>query len=167
MPGRFLLPLATVAGVVLLGMAPAPAQEPYPPAPPRLSVSTGTVVVGGSVVLTGAGFVPREEIMIGVSTVPLATPGAVLDATADAGGNFTAAVTLTEPGRTTITVTGRTSGISGSVVVTVLAPGETLPETGGSGRSLLRIGGAVLAAGVVLLLVGLLRWRRREHLPPG
>jgi hypothetical protein len=188
MRGRFLIPLAAVAAVALLAMQPAGAQDEYPPEEPLLSVSAGTVVVGGSVVLTGTGFDPGEEIAIEASTSPLAAPqfgtgpeesepvamvpvahttsllaGARAQdtVTADGEGSFTVTVTLTEVGRTTITATGLESGLSASVVVVVVAAADGLPATGSSGWPLLRIGAAVLGLGVVLVLTAAL-WRYRR-----
>jgi hypothetical protein len=189
--GRFLLPLAAVTGVALLSLAPAGAEE-YPPEEPTLTLSAGTVVVGNSVTLTGSGFDPGEEITIGVSYDPAmalrfppdgadeaepiaaalvarSVPAlAALSATADADGDFSATVTLTETGRATITVTGQTSGLSGSVVVTVVADADALPTTGSSAGGLIWTGVALIGGGSFVLLGMLLvrRHRRTETRTP-
>jgi len=183
---RFLLPLAAVTGVALLSLAPASAEE-YPPEEPTLSLSAGTVVVGNSVTLTGSGFDPGEEVAIDVSygpatalrftpdgadqAEPIATalvarsvPAlAALSVTTDADGDFSATVTLTETGRATITVTGQTSGMSGSVVVTVVADADALPTTGSSSGGLIWTGVALIGGGSLLLGTLLVRRHRRTE----
>lgn len=191
MRGRFLLPLAAAAGIALLAMSPAGAAQPYPPAEPVLTVSSGTVVVGETVELTGTGFEPGEEVEIVVSTspfsalqleedapeqsefesgsetiamVPVARSVAAQDSaidTADGDGTIFALVTLNEVGLATITATGLESDLSASVVVTVVAAGDALATTGSDVWRLVRIGGAVIGVGGLLLLATLV-WRPRR-----
>jgi hypothetical protein len=78
----------------------------------------------------------------------------------DGEGAFSTTRTLTEVGQATITATGQESGLSASAVVTVLACGEALPETGSPFLRLVQVGAA--AAGAGALLLGWLVWRRRR-----
>jgi LPXTG-motif cell wall-anchored protein len=131
------------------------------------------VTVGGSVTVTGTGFEPNESVNITVTyraaalghigraahaSLPMARAAVI---TADATGSFTTDVTLTQVGTAVITATGLTSGASASATVTVLPAGAALPITGDNGRTLLilLIGSAVLASGLVLVV--LTRSRRR------
>lgn len=199
MRARFLLAAGIVAGAVLLAISPAAAQ-PYPPEEPVLTVSDTTVVDGDVVVITGTGFEPGEDVLITVTTTPLAAPQIGVDeatqeeiamvpasrslpetaalpevalpaaagdwpfsfvVTADEDGNFTATVKLVKVGIATITATGQESGLSASVVVTVLPDGQKLPKTGSDVWRLVRIGGAGIIIGGILLL-GALAWRARR-----
>jgi LPXTG-motif cell wall-anchored protein len=178
------LPIAALAGAMLLTIEPAIAQdgEPYPPAEPMLTVFPATVIVGDSVTVEGSGFGPGENVQITVSTnaqaapqpqesgsaeliamVPVAAVSAQASqaVTADGGGGFTTPVTLTQVGTATITATSE-SGLSASAVVNVVPSAEGLPETGNATSRLLTVGGGVVALGSALLL-GLLLWRRRDR----
>ena len=134
-----------LAGVLTLsaGTVAAQAAPEYPAAPPAASVSEGTVVPGQAFTFAGNGFTPGEIVDItvvqsspvaggalgslggGVSmsvpmTVQPAAP-ASYEAVAAADGSFSAPVTLDETGTYTLTATGRTSGVSVSQTVKVVA----------------------------------------------
>ena len=184
MYARFLM-LPVVAGAALLASVPAAAQDEYPPAEPVLTVSASTVTVGETVIVNGTGYEANEEIELSLSTQPLAAPQLQRDGAeqadpiaiqlvamqddqngsavgnADADGAFIGEVTPQRVGLATITATGLDSGLSASVVITVLPAGDALPETGTGLWSMLRIGAAVLGAGALLVLISLV-WRRRN-----
>lgn len=63
---RLLIPLA-MATAAAIG-APSIAQaQPYPPTEPVITVNTGTVVVGGTVIVNADGFEPNEEVSVDVT----------------------------------------------------------------------------------------------------
>jgi hypothetical protein len=91
--------------------------------------------------------------------------------TADAAGNFTVTYRPQRPGRYTFTATDETTDQTASVTGTVLPPRPTrpphhggghLPVTGASLSTPVKLGGGLLGAGAVLLLLSL-AWRRRER----
>ena len=134
-----------LAGVLTLsaGTVAAQAAPEYPAAPPAASVSEGTVVPGQAFTFAGNGFTPGEIVDItvvqsspvaggalgslggGVSmSVPMIVQPAApasYEAVAAADGSFSAPVTLDETGTYTLTATGRTSGVSVSQTVKVVA----------------------------------------------
>ncbi|MEO3779316.1 hypothetical protein ABGB16_21215 [Micromonospora sp. B11E3] len=87
----------------------------------------------------------------------------------DANGRFSRVYKPSVTGRLTFTATGRTTDRTASATLTVLPvtqpspsrPGG-LPVTGDSLGTPLAIGGGLVAAGVVLTLVGM-AWRRRDR----
>ena len=172
---RYLVPLAAAALLALVVPAPAKA-VPYPAGTPNLTASPGTVTVGGTVTVTGSGFAPGDTVTISVTYTPTALgprgAGAMVPVayeiplrlaqqvvTPDANGDFTATETLTQVGTATITATSA-SGLTASTSVLVLA-GATLPTTGSGTNYLLvaLVGSAVVAAGVLFLVLA--RSRRR------
>lgn len=139
---------------------PAPPAPPAPPAAPTLTASTGTVAPGGSVTVTGTGFMPGESVAITLHSTPIVLGSAV----ADAGGRVVATVTIPadiEVGDHRIELTGQSSGVTVSVPVEVLASSvadtTTLPATG-------RHTGAEALGGLALVAVGalLVRASRRR-----
>ncbi|SCF17460.1 hypothetical protein GA0074696_3165 [Micromonospora purpureochromogenes] len=187
--------LAVVLAPTAAGAAqPQPAPD-YPPQPPALTASPTTVVVGEVIVLTGTGFGPNEIVDIDVTVAPLAAsvPGqparrsdgstvamaAVaypqpaprhFTAHTNAAGRFIKHYRPTEVGQLTFTATGRESGRTASVTVTVLPKkrhgGGNLPVTGDSMGTPLKVGGGLVGAGAVLML-GSLVWRRRNRFGMG
>ena len=147
---------AALALVVLPGVAaattsaatsPAPSSpaspdpSDYPAQGPLLTVTSGTVKVGGSVTVTGRGFherrshrplrdvrpgKPRARIRRTSRTacgihVPTGVAAATAHAVAASDGEFSAEVPLTQPGNATITATGERSHMSGAATVSVLS----------------------------------------------
>ena len=114
----------------------------YPAQSPLLTVTSGSVKVGGSVTVTGHGFQSGEGIDISVtygpanhalgSGGPVAQPAALTlrhgvgrtvstaHAVAALDGDFSAQVPLTQAGNATITATGEQSHLSGVATVSVL-----------------------------------------------
>jgi len=171
MTSRRLAALTAAAIILILSPVPALALE-YPPPPPTLTVSAGTITVGGSVVVSGR-LGPNDTVTVSVNyggggggSVPEIVPlPAVVVATtsADDAGNFSATVRLTRTGRATITATGSPSGLSASVTVRVLARAGGIPTTGASGERLgtmLAGGAGAVALGALLLWLTLARRRR-------
>ncbi|MEV0157272.1 hypothetical protein AB0H57_26575 [Micromonospora sp. NPDC050686] len=89
----------------------------------------------------------------------------------DAGGGFTFKYRVNRPGVWTFTATGNSSGRRASASVTVIAgppthkpthrPPHHLPVTGSSLGTPIKIGGGLLAAGAVMVLLTM-AWRRRR-----
>ncbi len=140
-----------LAGVALAGLltlsagtvAAQAADGDYVAPPPASSVSTGTVIAGQAVIFSGSGFTPGEIIDITVTMTSPVAGGAIgslgggvsasvpmiiqpaapitLTATADANGAFSTPITLNQTGTYTLTAKGRTSGVTVTQVVKVVA----------------------------------------------
>ncbi|MCM0673938.1 hypothetical protein NCC78_04360 [Micromonospora phytophila] len=160
----------------------------YPPGPATLTVSPATVLVGETVQLVGTGFAPNEFVDISVSITPLAVaapadrarrsngetvamapvsfqraPYTTIEARADGNGSFTVSFTPRRPGKYTFTAVGRSSGKVATAVLTVLKKHQPpLPVTGSSLSTPLKVGGGLVGAGAVLLLMTLV-WRKRQR----
>jgi len=157
------------AGMALVGPS-AFAASPltaYPPTAPTLTVSANSVAVGGSVSLTGNGFLPLSTASVtwtgagaqgvGGKAFGAAAAGFRMGAkslSADASGVVNASVQLMSVGDHTITMAGTAangSAVSLSAVVTVEAAAASasgnLPHTG---APLLEY----MAAGLILVLLG-------------
>ena len=178
--------LLTLAGLIAFASS-AVAAPPYP-APPVVIVNVNVtiIIVNGSVVLSGSGFDPNEGIGITTTygppsglrhTAALAQRGSdqTASTTADANGNVSTEVTLTQVGTATETATGLTSGKVASITVDVRPVGSSLEGSSstsaiagaGSGSasqgsesaaSLASTGANVMApiaVGVVALVLGL------------
>ncbi|MFG1841352.1 hypothetical protein [Micromonospora sp. NPDC049175] len=166
-----------------------PQPPPYPPAAASLTVNRPTIFLGETVVLTGTGFGPNETVDIVVTVAPLAAPAggqaparrsdgstvamvpvayqasAPLTFTAytDAQGRFTKSYKPSVTGHLTFTATGRESGRSASTELRVLHKKQPLPVTGDSIGTPMKLGGGLVGAGAVMLLLTL-AWRRRQRL---
>lgn len=136
------LGLALVGLFAVSGVASA-TPYPAPPGPPAVTVNQTIIVNGGVVIFAGGGFTPGETINITIvynappsglranAALRLAVKAAESQTTtADASGNFSSDVKLTQTGTATITAVGLTSGKTVSLTVTVVAPGSsTTSET--------------------------------------
>lgn len=159
----------------------SPNPSDYPAQSPLLTVTSGTVKVGGSVTVTGRGFTSGEVIDIFVtygpanhalgSGGPVAQPAAfklpgvaqpTAHAVAASDGEFSAQVPLTQPGNATITATGERSHMRVVATVSVLSAASvaaakstkhTLPL---SKIELVAIGLVILAA----LIAAVVAWKR-------
>lgn len=173
---RTIVPLLLAALAVGLPATAASADE-YPPPPPALSATPGTVIAGSTVTVTGINFGPNDLVTLTVSTntnaapapadavyVPVAySAAAQVTVQADANGSFTTFLTLHTPGLATITAVGDPSGRTASTTVRVLPVGKGLPVTGTSTNyaGLALAGSAVAAIGVLLMVLA--RSRRQRH----
>ncbi|MEU7752752.1 hypothetical protein AB0B57_29435 [Micromonospora sp. NPDC049101] len=166
-----------------------PQPPPYPPAAASLTVNRPTIFLGETVVLTGTGFGPNETVDIVVTVAPLAAPAggqaparrsdgstvamaavayqasAPLNftATTNAQGSFSKSYTPSVTGLLTFTATGRESGRTASTELRVLHKKQPLPVTGDSIGTPMKLGGGLVGAGAVMLLLTL-AWRRRQRL---
>ncbi|MFF0251828.1 hypothetical protein ACFYPW_04975 [Micromonospora zamorensis] len=162
---------------------------PYAPQPPALTVNRPTIYLGETVILTGTGFGPNETVDIVVTVTPLAAPAggqaparrsdgstvamapvayqasAPLTFTAytNAQGRFTKSYKPSVTGLLTFTATGRESGRTASTQLRVLPKKQPLPVTGDSIGTPMKLGGGLVGAGAVMLLLTL-AWRRRQRL---
>ncbi|RLP87774.1 MULTISPECIES: hypothetical protein [unclassified Micromonospora] len=165
-----------------------PQPPPYVPAPPSLTVNRPTIFLGETVVLTGTGFGPNETVDIVVSVTPLAAPAAgqaparrsdgstvamapvayqasaplSFTARTNAAGQFTRSYRPSVTGLLTFTATGRESGRTASAELRVLHKKQPLPVTGSSLSTPMKLGGGLVGAGAVMLLLTL-AWRRRQR----
>ncbi|MGC4772800.1 hypothetical protein ACLQ25_27980 [Micromonospora sp. DT44] len=161
---------------------------PYAPQPPALTVNRPTIFLGETVVLTGTGFGPNETVDIAVTVTPIAAPAAgnaparrsdgttvamepvayqasaPLNFTAytDAQGHFTKSYKPSVTGLLTFTATGRESGRTASTELRVLHRKQPLPVTGDSIGTPMKLGGGLVGAGAIMLLLTL-AWRRRQR----
>lgn len=140
---------APVALVVLLTAQPA-AAEPYPAVPPDVAVSESVVEDDGSVIFTGDGFLPGENVNVDLTytssnaagvpgqdsrqdsrqdrparemtvTAYFPVPEAFLrTVVASSDGTFATPVTLTRLGTAVLTALGLTSGATASATVRVV-----------------------------------------------
>ncbi|MEV0214213.1 hypothetical protein [Micromonospora sp. NPDC050695] len=165
-----------------------PQPPPYPPAAASLTVNRPTIFLGETVVLTGTGFGPNETVDIVVSVTPLAAPAAgqaparrsdgttvamapvayqasaplSFTAFTDAQGRFTKSYKPSVTGLLTFTATGRESGRTASTELRVLHKKQPLPVTGDSIGTPMKLGGGLVGAGAIMLLLTL-AWRRRQR----
>ncbi|MFI6236635.1 hypothetical protein ACIBD9_24005 [Micromonospora sp. NPDC050784] len=165
-----------------------PQPPPYPPTNASLTVNRPTIYLGETVVLTGTNFGPNETVDINVTVTPQAAPAggaaparrsdgstvamapvayqasAPLHFTAqtDAQGHFTKSYTPSVTGLLTFTATGRESGRTASTQLRVLHKKQPLPVTGDSLGTPMKLGGGLVGAGAIMLLLTL-AWRRRQR----
>ncbi len=172
------LALVVLPGVAPAATSPAPASSSstdpgdYPAQGPLLTVTSGTVKVGGSVTVTGHGFQGGEVVDLSVtygpashalgSGGPVAQPAAftlrhgvahtVLAAHAVAAmdGDFSAQVPLTQTGNATITATGEQSHMSVAATVSVV-PATTVASTKSTKRTLPLSNTGLLILGLVIV----------------
>ncbi|PZG18495.1 hypothetical protein C1I95_13515 [Micromonospora craterilacus] len=190
--GLAVMAVPTAAGAAQPQPAPTvsdtPQPPPYTPVLASLTVNRPTIYLGESIVLTGRNFVTREWVDIEISRTPLAAPAvgtvrsdgstvamapvafqasAPMSVRADRDGVFTRRYTPSETGLLTFTATGRDSGRTASTELRVLPKKKPhLPVTGSSLDTPMKVGGGLVATGVVLLL-GTMLWRRRNRLGAG
>ncbi|MCQ9163656.1 LPXTG cell wall anchor domain-containing protein [Arthrobacter sp. STN4] len=189
-----------LAGILTLSVGSVAAQaapNDYPAGPPSGSVSVAVVAPGQAFIFSGSGFTPGEAIFVtitlsnpvaggaigsmggGVSASvpiiikPVATPSS-FTTTASSTGTFSVPVELDKTGTYTLTATGKTSGVTVTQTVKVVAaavnpsgnnvagtqPGG-LASTGVDASVLVwsLVGAGALAAGVGTVVVS----RRRSR----
>ncbi|WP_434618291.1 LPXTG cell wall anchor domain-containing protein [Arthrobacter sp. A5] len=176
------LAAVTLAGILTLSagaMAAQAAPDEYPSAP-GATVSAGTVAPGQAVVFSGSGFTPGEIVDITVTMSSPVAGGAIgsvggmsmsvpmiikaapvsLTATAAADGSFSANVPLEQTGTYTLTARGRTSGVTVSQVVKVVAAAGTAADVTGTSADAAAVAGAANGTGLAYTGVdsGVLIW---------
>lgn len=159
------LGLVAVLGLIaanVLSAVPASAAAPYPPggAAP-LSVSTTTPAPGQTITVSAAGFGANEivDLVLHSTPVTLASPRA------DSNGTFSVQVTIPSDvrGVHVLTATGRTTGKTVSITLTIGFP----PPTGGGGglpnTGLMVWGFGIVAAILLVLGTAFLVFGRRRR----
>lgn len=182
----------TITALLLAGVLSifgATAAQAYVP-PATATVSDPVVAPGETFIFSGSGMNPGEPVDIFITNEAPAAAGIGgttggrlgaaqgvivlgatfnLSTTADADGNFSVPVTLSEPGTYTLTATGRISGTQVTAVVTVVAAaadveavatGENLPETGADASLLLWGAAGVGALGLGAASIAVSRRRK-------
>ncbi|MEU8169719.1 hypothetical protein AB0B97_24825 [Micromonospora sp. NPDC049004] len=165
-----------------------PQPPPYAPQPPALTVNRPTIFLGETVILTGTGFGPNETVDHTVTFTPLGAPAAgkapvrrsdgttvamapvayqasaplQFTAFTDAQGHFTKSYKPSVTGLLTFTATGRESGRTATAQLRVLDKKQPLPVTGDSLGTPIKLGGGLVGAGAIMLLLTL-AWRRRQR----
>ncbi|PZF91599.1 hypothetical protein [Micromonospora deserti] len=190
--GLAVVAVPTAAGAAQPQPEPTATQPPPYPQPAALTAPP-VVAPGQTFAVTGTGFLPGEQVRIVVSfesAVPVAAPlpgqarrsdgttiamapvaarqpqpPAARIVTADAEGDFSTTYRLDSVGVYRFVATGLTSGRTASTTVTVRGA-PPLPVTGSSVGTPMKIGGGLVGAGAVLLLMTL-AWRKRHHLGIG
>jgi hypothetical protein len=162
---RLVLLFVAVFGAFLFPATAAVAHpDPYPAPPVSLTANVGTIVVGGTVTITGDGFGGCDRVQIyvtygpadAVSLAPASCgasavqthPGSGHTVTVDANGHFVTTVRLTTVGTATIIAIGAPSGFYASTTVQVTAALQQMANESDSGQS----AGASVSAGAVLAL---------------
>ena len=161
--------LALAGTIALTGTAPAMAAN-YPATPANAAVSDGVVGPGEAFTFSARGFFAGEPLIIRVTpgAAPAATGASIagggasravpskisvyaaaqeLNATADASGAVSLALTISDPGVYTVTATGVNSGHTSTPVTVTVEGAATGSGTiaGGTGTDLSNTGGAGLA----------------------
>lgn len=165
-----------------------PQPPPYPPTAASLTVNRPTIFLGETVVLTGTNFGPNETVDINVTVTPLAAPAAGpaparrsdgstvamapvayqasaplhFTAYTNGQGRFTKSYKPSVTGLLTFTATGRESGRTASTELRVLHKKQPLPVTGDSIGTPMKLGGGLVGAGAIMLLLTL-AWRRHQR----
>jgi hypothetical protein len=134
---------------------------PVGPPAPTAALSASTVPAGGTITVTGAGFLPGEQVQV----ILHSTPVVLATVTADTDGSVSTPVTIPadiEPGPHTIELMGVTSGRSVEVAVTIegVEDPAALPATGRTAVPEAGVGAGLVALGGVLVLVARRRSRR-------
>ncbi|MFI6763645.1 hypothetical protein ACIBF5_31425 [Micromonospora sp. NPDC050417] len=178
--------LVTAGALATMTSSPAAAQPqpPYPPQPPVLTLSDSTVLVGTEVTLFGRFYGPTEIVDIvftpqavaagaaerasvrqdtgaTIAMVPVAYPPSgppALTAVTNEAGEFQLPFRADWKGTWLITGTGRESGLSATTVLTVIH--KQLPVTGSSMGTQIGVGAGLLALGVLLVMLTVVRRRR-------
>ncbi|WP_428965390.1 hypothetical protein [Micromonospora fluostatini] len=170
----------TVAAAAQPQPAPTVTTPPadYPPQPPALTVNPTTVNVGETAQLSGFGFLAGETVRIGITVNPVLPS---LTVVAGGDGRFTVSYRPELEGTYTFTATGLESGRTASTTLRVLPKpqpspskskdpghgdkpphkGGWLPVTGDDAGTPLKVGGALVGVGAVLMLLTL-AWRRNR-----
>ena len=136
---------------------------PGDPDEPALSLSSSTVVAGGTVIITGSGFGSQKDL----GAVLHSDPVSLGTFAADVNGGFSRTLTIparTTPGAHTIVITGAASG-SVSLALTVTAPAADpggLASTGATATEFVPLTLLILVLGAALVMFG--RMRRRKSL---
>ncbi|MFC3502277.1 hypothetical protein ACFOOK_15070 [Micromonospora krabiensis] len=166
-----------------------PQPPPYSPVLPSLTVNRPTITLGETVILRGVGFRPNRTVDIAVSVGPLAAPAA--GTARRSGGSTVAMAPVAFQAAAPLRFTVRTNGAgefsrsykpSVTGLLTFVAtqsdrraetelrvldrPQPPLPVTGDSIGTPMKLGGGLVGAGAVLLLLTL-AWRRRQRLGMG
>jgi hypothetical protein len=157
----------------------------YPAQSPLLTVTSGSVRVGGSITVSGRGFQGGEDVDISVtygsanhalgSAGPVAQPAAftlrhsvdrAARAIATPDGFFSAQVSLTQAGNATITAVGERSHVSVVATVSVLqATGAASTRSSKHALPLSNMELLVLVVAILVVVAAGVLWQRRSRMP--
>jgi hypothetical protein len=177
-------PVASPSAASSPAASPADAGD-YPAQGPMLTLSSGSVNVGGSVIVTGRGYQSGESVDISVtypagshalgSGGPVAQPAA-LTLRHSVGGTITAAhslaahdgqfstkISLTQTGSATVTATGERSHLNLTAALMVLSPTNAgASKSTKNGFPLSRVQLLIIVVALIALLVpvAIAVWRR-------
>ncbi|WP_223622729.1 collagen binding domain-containing protein [Microbacterium sp. EST19A] len=145
---------------------PDPETEPEPT--PALTLSTGTIVAGGDVTVSGTGFEPGAKIAFELHSDPIALGTLTADGGGVLKGSFKIPASAPAGAHTLVALSGTTVVATAALSVTAAA------STGSGGANTGRTGGALAStgsdapvvaamAGLMLLFAGLTLVRRRRR----
>ncbi|MFD6564045.1 hypothetical protein [Micromonospora profundi] len=159
---------------------------PYTPQLASLTVNRPTIYLGESVVLTGTGFRGNRTVTITVTVTPLAAPAPGQAPARRSDGSTVAMAPVAYQASAPLTFTARTNAqgrftksyrpsVTGLLTFTasdgersataelrVLHKKQPLPVTGDSMGTPMKLGGGLVGAGAIMLLLTL-AWRRRQR----
>ena len=162
---KFLLTAACVSAIVL-GGASAVSAANYGGA---TLTAPSTATTGGTVILSGTGFLPNAPITITIDRDGVVVNGIYTDVSGrlsasvtapsnagiytDGSGRFSVSVTVpSDPGNYTISATDGVNTVSTTVVVSASGGGSALPVTGNSSSlPIAQLGAALLAVGALIV----------------
>lgn len=129
-----------------------------------------TAAPGETITVAGTGWGANEEVDISINGEPSQT------VTADASGAFEFPYTVPADLEGTVTITAECGPIAQALTVSAeegapaqvqVAGNQQLPRTGGDSFPLLRVGGLLVAAGVLAVVAARGLRARRQHQPIG
>jgi hyaluronoglucosaminidase len=158
--------LGVLASIALAAPTSAAAEPTYPPSVGGLTVSATTVAPGGSVTVTGSGFMAGSTVTVTVTNGGVVV--ASFTVTANSAGVVSASLALTASGTNTITLTGVDPNGAARVLVSTVfvvpsaasGSGSGLPNTGASIGTPLALGGVLILSGAGVVLATRRRRRR-------
>jgi hypothetical protein len=182
---RLLLAGTALITGALLTATPVAHAEPYPAGEPGLTSDTTLIATGGSVQLTGTGYGPNDDVSIDAVYISAlghlgrTAPGPlhrfpVGSTQANAEGEWSTTINLSQTGVATLTATGSPSGVVLTTTVRVVTElpleddgdpntGGGLPITGTRLTTTLIIGTLAVLTGALLIWLPLANRRRGRH----
>lgn len=184
---RLLLAGTALITGALLTATPVAHADPYPAGEPGLTSDTALIATGGAVQLTGTGYGANDDVSIDAVYISAlghlgrTAPGPlhrfpVGTTQANAEGEWSTTINLSQTGMATLTATGSPSGVVLSTTVRVVTElpleddggntGGGLPITGTRLTTALTIGTLAVLTGALLIWLPIATRRRGRHTGP-
>jgi LPXTG-motif cell wall-anchored protein len=157
---KLLLRLAIGAFVIAAPLTIATAAYATTYSSPSVSASTTTPAPGGSLTVTGTGFMPNSAVVVEIHSAPVVLANLTSDANGDASSSVTVPSSFSAGSSHTITLTGVDPSSASHVdsLSIVLAGSSSLPSTGVQVLSESALGAVLVGFGAFLVFVS----RRRK-----